>query len=171
MGAFSVIVKTDGSFAALVVSRPSNVKGHTTQREEKHGTINCLWDLLSPICHHQQWGGRTGRGSSSKTWLFVRLGQVVLSLCLCGAEVNVRILYPIVLRWLHHTVATEWLQSADTHQRSYLLLFLPQTHSNVAFPPSTFGAWPRKLGIRNCSLTVFYVYRGWYLNIDTALPE
>ena len=63
VGAFSVIVKTDGSFAALVVSRPSNVKGHTTQREEKHGTINCLWDLLSPICHHQQWGGRTGRGA------------------------------------------------------------------------------------------------------------
>ena len=66
MGAFSVIVKTDGSFAALVVSRPSNVKGHTTQREEKHGTINCLWDLLSPICHHQQWGGRTGRGAPPK---------------------------------------------------------------------------------------------------------
>ena len=37
VGAFSVIVKTDGSFAALVVSRPSNVKGHTTQREENMG--------------------------------------------------------------------------------------------------------------------------------------
>ena len=110
-------------------------------------------------------------GELLQNWAFCEAwGQVVLTLCLCGAEVNVRILYPIVLRWLHHTVATEWLQSADTHQRSYLLLFLPQTHSNVAFPPSTFGAWPRKLGIRNYSSTVFYVYRGWYLNIGTALP-
>ena len=43
----------------------------------KHGTINCLWDLLSPICHHQQWGGRAGRGSSSKTGLFVRLERAL----------------------------------------------------------------------------------------------
>ena len=88
------------SFAVCSSSRVPALKRKRTHDPERGKT----WDnklfmrlvisyLPPPTMRGSDWAG-----SSSKTGLFVRLGQVVLSLCLCGAEVNVRILYPIVLR-------------------------------------------------------------------------
>ena len=54
--------------------------------------------LPPPTMRGSDWAGEL-----LQNWAFCEAGaaaggQVVLSLCLCGAEVNVRILYPIVLR-------------------------------------------------------------------------